>query len=76
VLAYKDDNGRWHDWHLGESLPEVPRVWTIQVDGHELDMVLLAMQKATIVGGGRVGFTKKASPPARSPFADFDIDED
>lgn len=45
MLGIKDDTGRWKVWHVNEGIPKLEgRVITFQADGHELEMILLAMQ--------------------------------
>lgn len=44
MLAIKDKNGRWREWHVNEGTPEIEgQVITFQADGHELDLILIAM---------------------------------
>jgi ferredoxin-like protein FixX len=44
MLGIKDRNGRWREWHVNESMPKIDgQVVEFQADGHELDLILLAM---------------------------------
>jgi hypothetical protein len=44
MLGIKDKTGRWREWHVGDSIPELHgQVITFQADGHELEMILIAM---------------------------------
>lgn len=58
MLSIKPDSkhvSRWRDWHIGDPIPEgIPQVAVIQLDGHELLMLLEAMRTARVVSGGRV----------------------
>jgi len=45
MLGIKDGTGSWREWHVNEGVPELQgQVITFQADGHELEMILLAMR--------------------------------
>jgi hypothetical protein len=44
MLGIKDKNGRWREWHVNEGIPTINgQVVEFQADGHELDLILIAM---------------------------------
>lgn len=48
--------GRWCEWHVGDPIPYslIGRVVTFQADGHELEMILLAMKNSRVNGRSKV----------------------
>jgi hypothetical protein len=53
MLGIKDKNGRWQEWHVNEGLPKIEgQVVEFQADGHELDMILIAMSMNYDYRGG------------------------
>lgn len=49
MLAVTADKKRWGSWHVGETLRLPPgRVLTFQADGHELEALLDALEKAGV----------------------------
>lgn len=44
MLGIKMKDGHWRVWHVNEGRPDVDeQVVTFQADGHELDLILIAM---------------------------------
>lgn len=58
MLGIKNDNlpSRWREWHVGDDFRPKGRVVTFQADGHELDMILRAMELAYVDNRSRVVF--------------------
>jgi hypothetical protein len=47
LLIRESHRERWHNWHVGESFPELRgRVITFQADRQELDFLLDAIKSA------------------------------
>jgi hypothetical protein len=46
--------GREYSWGVGGDLPPIGQWATIQADGHELQLLLLAMQRGYVGRGGKV----------------------
>ncbi len=45
MLGIKDNKGRWIEWHVNESVPELKgQVITFQADGHELQLIIAALE--------------------------------
>ena len=45
MLGIKGNDDRWYQWHVNEPLPEVHGpVITFEADGHELDLILIALR--------------------------------
>ena len=68
------------DWWVGNPVPEVGRVVRFDADGHELQLILLAMQRGYVGPGGKVeimtqedwGYTQpggKGTPILSAEFA-------
>jgi hypothetical protein len=57
MLGIKDKNGRWREWHVNERVPEMDgQVITFQADGHELELIQIAMNMNFTYEGTLVPF--------------------
>lgn len=43
MLSMKGNDGRWRKWYVNEPVPEVHGVVAFHADGHELDLIIIAM---------------------------------
>ena len=64
MLAYKDEDGHWQEWHINETPPVIPGcVVTFQVDGDELNYLFACMKHVLYdktTGGLRIRYSDKS----------------
>jgi len=61
MMGWKRINDQWATWHVGQPIPDFKqRVVTVQLDGHELDMLYLAMDRAYVDETSQVKFSLNA----------------
>ena len=59
MLGIKDGTGRWKTWYVNERPPEIEgQVITFQADGHELDLILIALNMNYTYDGQLIPFKK------------------